>query len=316
MDTTGSLFLPPGSSTIAGDVDAVFNLVLYVGIFFFVLVVFLAAFFVIRYRRKAEPGLTSGKDHNLKLELLWTIIPSIIVVIFFVVGFRTYLKMSIIPKDAVEIKVTAQRWMWAFDYPEGVNSINELVVPVRTPIKVLLSSTDVIHSFYVPDFRVKMDVLPNRYTTAWFEANRIGEFDLECAEYCGKGHSQMLGKVKAMSADDYAAWLDKASAFDETVPLEIHGEKLFKSKACYTCHTIDGMGSVGPTFKNLFGREATLSSGDKVAVDENYIRESILDPRAKVAMGFQPVMPTYQGRIKDREIDALIAYIKSLNERE
>jgi len=314
MDTTGTLFLPPPGSTIASDVDAVFNLVLYVGIFFFILVVSLAAFFVVKYRRKGTPGLTSGTDHNLPLELLWTIIPSIIVVIFFVFGFRTFLKMNVVPKDSLEIKVTAQRWMWAFDYPEGANSINKLVVPVNTPIKALLSSTDVIHSFYIPDFRIKMDVLPNRYTTAWFEANRVGEYDLECAEYCGKGHSQMLGKVQVVSADDYAAWLEKSSAFDESIPLEVHGEKLYKSKACYTCHTVDGTGSTGPTFKGVFGHEVFLSDGSQVMVDENYIRESILNPRAKVVAGFNPVMPTYQGRIKDREIDALIAYIKSLRE--
>ncbi|MEE9553230.1 MAG: cytochrome c oxidase subunit II [candidate division Zixibacteria bacterium] len=314
MDSTGTLFLPPGSSTIAGDVDAVFNLILYVGIFFFVLVVGLAAFFVFRYRRTETPGLTSGKDHNLKLEILWTVIPSIIVVIFFVVGFRTFLKMNIIPKDAMEIKVTAQRWMWAFDYPEGANSINELVVPVNKPIKALLSSTDVIHSFFVPEFRIKMDVLPNRYTMTWFEATRVGEYDLLCAEYCGKGHSEMVAKVKVVDRGEYEAWLEKATAFDESIPLKEHGEKFFKTKACNTCHTNDGAGSVGPTFKGLFGHEVIFSDGSKLKVNENYIRESILDPRAKVVMGYQPVMPTYQGRIKDREIDALVAYIKSLSE--
>lgn len=314
MDTTGTLFLPPGGSTMAGDVDAVFNLILYVGIFFFVLVVGLAAFFVIKYRRREAPGFTSGRDHNLTLELLWTIVPSIIVIIFFVVGFRMFLKLNIVPGDAMEIKVTAQRWMWAFDYPQGANSINELIVPVHTPVKVLLSSNDVIHSFYIPAFRVKMDVLPNRYTTTWFEATRTGEFDLQCAEYCGKGHSEMLAKVKVVEPEEYTAWLEKATAFDESVPLEEHGREFYKSKACFTCHTIDGTGSVGPTFKGLFGHEVILSDGSRITVNENYIRESILEPRAKIVMGFNPVMPTYQGRIKDREIDALIAFIKSQKE--
>ncbi len=314
MDTTGTLFLPPESSTMAGEVDAVFNLILYVGIFFFVLVVGLAAFFVFRYRRRSAPGFTSGKDQNLKLEVLWTVIPSIIVIIFFVVGFRTFLRMNIVPKDAMEIKVTAQRWMWAFDYPEGAGSINELVVPVNTPIRLLLSSTDVIHSFFIPDFRVKMDVLPNRYTTTWFEATGTGVFDLQCAEYCGKGHSEMLAKVKVVEPSEYAAWLEQATTFDESIPLEEFGGELYKSKACYTCHTADGSGSVGPTFKGVFGHEIFLSDGSRITVTENYIRESILDPRAKLVMGYQPVMPTYQGRLKDREIDALVAYIKSLSE--
>jgi cytochrome c oxidase subunit 2 len=314
MDTTGTLFLPPGSSTMAGDVDAVFNLILYVGIFFFVLVVALAAFFVIRYRRRGRPGLTSGEDHNLKLEILWTVVPSIILLVFFIVGFRAFLRMNIVPKDAMEIKVTAQRWMWAFDYPEGASTINELVVPINRPVKVLMSSTDVIHSFFVPEFRVKMDVLPNRYTITWFEATKTGEYDLLCAEYCGKGHSEMLAKVKVVSEEEYKTWLETATAFDESIPLEEHGARLYRSKACYTCHTVDGSGSVGPTFKGAFGLEVVLSDGSKVEFDENYIRESILNPRSKLVMGFKPVMPTYQGRLNNREIDALIEYLKSLRE--
>jgi cytochrome c oxidase subunit 2 len=314
MDTTGTLIAPPEGSTMAGQVDAVFNLILYVGIFFFVLVVGLAIYFVLKYRRREKPGLTSGVDQNVKLEVIWTVIPTIIVIIFFVVGFRAYLKMNIVPKDALEVKVTAQRWLWSFDYPNGFNSVNELVVPEGKPIKLLMSSTDVIHSFFVPDFRVKMDVLPNRYTVAWFEAKGPGEHNLMCAEYCGKGHSQMLGRVKVLTQEAYDSWLEESVAFDESIPLEEHGEQLYRSKACYTCHSVDGTGNVGPTFKGAFGHEVTLSDGSKVTVDENYIRESILDPRAKVVMGFQPVMPTYQGKLRAREVDALIAYIRSLEE--
>ena len=314
MDTTGTLIAPPDGSTMAGQVDAVFNLILYVGIFFFVLVVGLATYFVIKYRRREKPGLTSGVDQNVKLEVIWTVVPTIIVVIFFFVGFRAFLKMNIVPKGAMEIKVTAQRWLWSFDYPNGFNSVNELVVPEGQPIKLVMSSTDVIHSFYVPDFRVKMDVLPNRYTVAWFQAQGPGEHNLLCAEYCGKGHSQMLGRVKVLSQVDYDNWLEESSTFDESIPLEEHGEQLYKSKSCYTCHSVDGTSNVGPTFKGAFGHEVTLSDGSKVTVDENYVRESILDPQAKVVMGFQPVMPTYQGKLKAREVDALIAYIKSLKE--
>ncbi len=314
MDTTGTLLMPPAGSTIAGEVDAIFNLILYVSIFFFILIVGLAAFFVFKYRRRGEPGLTSGVDHNIKLELLWTIVPSIIVVMFFVVGFRLFLKMNIVPANAIEIKVTAQRWMWTFDYPDGANSVNTMVVPVNQPVKALLSSTDVIHSFFVPDFRIKMDVLPNRYTVAWFEAVRIGEYNLFCAEYCGKGHSEMLGKIKVVSEDDYKEWLEESFKVDESMPLEEYGESLYRSRACNTCHTTDGSGSVGPTFKGIYGHQVILSDLKTVTVDENYIRESILDPRAKVVAGFQPVMPTYQGRLRDREIDALIAYLKSLKE--
>lgn len=314
MDTTGSLIAPPEGSTMAGQVDAVFNLILYVGIFFFVLIVGLAVYFVLKYRRREKPGLTSGVDQNFKLEVIWTVVPTIIVVIFFVVGFKAYLKMNIVPRDALEVKVTAQRWLWSFDYSGGFNSVNELVVLEGKPIRLVMSSTDVIHSFFVPDFRVKMDVLPNRYTVAWFEAKGPGEHNLMCAEYCGKGHSQMLGRVKVLTQEAYDSWLEESVAFDESIPLEDHGEQLYRSKACYTCHSVDGSGNVGPTFKGAFGHEVILSDGSSVTVDENYIRESILDPRAKVVMGFQPVMPTYQGKLKAREVDALIAYMKSLKE--
>lgn len=314
MDTSGTMIMPPGGSTMSGEIDAVFNLILYVGTFFFALVSGLAVYFVVKYRRKEKPGLTSGVDQNAMLELTWTVIPTLIVVVFFILGFRTFLKMNIVPRDALEIKVTAQRWLWTFDYPNGANSVNELVVPAGRPIRLTLSSNDVIHSFFVPDFRVKMDALPNRYTVAWFEAKGAGEHDLFCAEYCGKGHSEMLGRVRVVPQEEYDGWLERSFAFDESVPLEEHGAGLYRSKACFTCHSIDGTGSIGPTFMGAFGDEVILADGSKITADENYVRESILNPRAKLVIGYQPVMPTYQGKLKDREVDALVAYIKSLRD--
>jgi cytochrome c oxidase subunit 2 len=223
--------------------------------------------------------------------------------------------MHVAPRDALEVKVTGQKWFWTFDYKNGANSLNDLYVPVGKTVKLLMSSQDVIHSFYVPDFRMKMDVLPNRYTIAWFEALDTGEYDIFCTEYCGKGHSEMLGKVKVLSEEDYLAWLEKSAVdIPEGVSLEEAGEQLYKSKACATCHSIDGKPGVAPSFLGLYGSIENLTDGSKVQVDENYIRESILDPRAKVTLGFQPVMPTFQGVLKDRQIDALIAYIKSLKQ--
>lgn len=221
--------------------------------------------------------------------------------------------MAVPPKDAIEIKVTGQRWLWTFDYPDGQTSAGELVVPADRPVKLLMSSTDVIHSFYVPAFRLKKDVLPNRYTVLWFEAAGVGNYELYCAEYCGQGHSQMLGNVRVLSEREFQDWLEKGE--QETTggqaPVQL-GEKLYKSRACYTCHTTDGADKVGPSFKGVFGHQVTFSDGKTLIVDENYLRESILNPHAKVVKGFQPVMPTYQGVLKDREVDALIAYIKSL----
>ncbi len=189
MDTTGTFWMPPSHSTIAGDVDGLFYFILYTSVIIFALVVGLSAYFAFKYRRRGEAVKTDGLDHNVKLEIFWTVIPTILVMIVFVWGFKTYMKINVVPKDAYEIKVTGQKWFWSFDYPEGGNSINEIVVPVDKPIKLLMDSKDVIHSFFVPDFRVKMDVLPNRYSITWFEATSVGEFNLFCTEFCGKGHS-------------------------------------------------------------------------------------------------------------------------------
>jgi cytochrome c oxidase subunit 2 len=220
--------------------------------------------------------------------------------------------MQIVPKDALEIKVTGQKWFWQFEYPNGAKSTNELYVPVGKPVQLMMSSQDVIHSFYVPNFRVKMDVLPNRYSITWFEATKEGEFDLFCAEYCGTSHSRMLGKVFVQSEAQYANWLEENNLAGEGLSLLEYGEKLYKSKACFTCHSIDGNPLTGPTFKNAFGKKERMQSGRTMTVDENYIRESILKPQANVVEGFQPVMPTYSGILNEREVDALVTYIKSL----
>ena len=184
MNEKESLIMPAANSTIAGEVDALFYFILYASIVVFAIVVAVTAYFLVRYRRRGKNELTSGVDHNLKLEIFWTVIPTILVFIVFYWGFETFLKMHVAPKDAIEIKATGQKWFWTFDYPNGATGLNELVVPANQPVKLLLSSTDVIHSFFVPEFRVKMDALPNRYTIAWFEATASGDYDIFCTEYC------------------------------------------------------------------------------------------------------------------------------------
>ena len=317
-DTTGSLFLPSPGSTLSGEVDALFNFVLYASIVFFVIVVGFSVFFVIRYRRRSEETrLDTAPSFNPRLEIAWTVIPLVLVIVVFFWGFRTYLKMHIVPKDPVEIKVTAQKWFWSFNYAkDGFTSTNELVVPVDKPIMLTMSSTDVIHSFYVPGFRVKMDVLPNRYSRTWFQATRTGSFDLFCAEYCGTSHSDMIGKVRVLNDREFQAWKEQQAAGNTDMPLKDLGAKLYSSKACITCHSIDGSPMTGPTFKGIYGHQQALSGGNTITVDDNYIRESILSPMAKVAKGFQPVMPSYQGLLKQREIDALVEYIKTLSEEQ
>jgi len=314
MDSTGTLFLPSGSSTVSQDVDALFYFMVYASIVLLGIVVSGLIYFGFRYRRKRQEAerLTAGISHNTKLEILWSVIPTILVMIVFVWGFRVFMDMHVVPAEATEIKVTGQKWFWTFDYPEGVNTLNELVVPVDKPVKLLMSSKDVIHSFFVPDFRIKMDVLPNRYSVTWFEATQMGEYPLFCAEFCGDGHSDMIGTVKVVSEREYAAWLEEGSYSGEGLSLADFGEALFSSKACITCHSIEGKPMAGPHLNGVFGKPVPLQDGGEVIADENYIRESILEPQASIVAGFQPVMPTYQGILKDREIDALIEYIKSL----
>ena len=187
-----------------------------------------------------------------------------------------------------------------------------MTVPVGKPVSLLMSSQDVIHSFFVPAFRTKMDVLPNRYTRLWFEATAEGEYDIYCTEYCGKGHSEMLGKVLVLKEQDYNNWLSEAAAASSSLSLEEYGEQLYRTKACITCHSVDGTANQGPTWKGIFGKTEKLADGSNVTIDENYIRESILNPMAKITAGYQPIMPTFQGILNDRDIDALIAYIKTL----
>ena len=310
------MFMPPGSSTIAPEVDSLFYFITVASVAIFAIVTALTVLFIILYRRRGEPGLTSGKDHSLGLELVWTIIPTILILVVFAWGFKGYMKMSVVPQGATEIKVTGQKWFWSFDYPEGMSTVNELVVPVGKPIKLLMSSKDVIHSFFVPSFRMKMDVVPNRYTITWFEATKTGNYQLFCTEYCGTKHSSMIGLVKVVTEEEYAKWLDASSGPGEGVTPAEWGAQLFKSRACITCHSTDGTKIVGPSLKDRYGATSFFTDGTSATVDENYVRESILLPRAKVVAGYDPVMPTFQGILKERDVDALIAYIKSLSKQE
>jgi len=313
MDTTGSLFLPPQGSTVASDVDALFRFILWVSIAFFLLVTVVTVYFCIKYRRKSEQGETTPYIESLGLEITWTVIPTILLMVIFVWGFQDFIKLHIVPANSIEVKVTGQKWFWSFSYAEGATGVGELVVPVHQPVKLLMSSKDVIHSFFVPAFRIKMDVLPNRYTITWFEATMTGVFEVYCTEFCGKGHSEMIGTVKVLPKDEFAKWLEAGSGPGEGESMVEYGARMFVKNACNTCHSIDGSKNVGPTFQGLFGRNEIMTDGTAITVDENYIRESVLSPLAKQVTGYDPVMPTYQGILKDVDIDGLIAYIKSLD---
>ena len=319
MDRLTEYLFPKQVSSFAHDIDNLFFFIFYASVVLFLIVVIGMMYLAIKYRFKKgdEVRLTSSLDHNTFLEVLFFVIPLILVTITFVWGIRSYLNMVIVPDDAIEIKVTGQSWFWTFDYPEGGSTLNELVVPVETPIKIVLSSTDVLHSFYIPVMRAKMDVLPNRYNVMWFDANQAGEYEIFCTEYCGTGHSNMNAKVIVMPQKMYEVWLAEAGSADDDLPLEELGAKLYSKKACNTCHTLDGTALVGPSYlqtSQMWGQERVFDDGSSAIIDENYVRSSILEPQIQIVAGYQGVMPTYQGLLNDRKLDALIAFLKTLKE--
>ena len=308
-----SMFFPPPTSSTAAEVDSLFYFILWVCIVFFIVIVGVMGYCLIRYRERPGVKAEPSASHNNILEVTWTVIPGIFVGVIFYWGFVAFLDLRQSPDESYEIQVEAKMWNWSFTYPNG-HVDNVLHVPVDKPVRLVMTSVDVIHSLYVPAFRVKMDVLPGRYSHTWFEANTVGDYTLFCTEYCGTKHSEMLSKVVVHPSGEFEKWLEDAANFLERMTPVEAGEILYQRRGCAQCHSIDGSAKVGPTFLDAFGSEQSLMDGSTITVDENYIRESILEPQAKVRVGYRPVMPTYQGQLKDEEINALIAYIKSLSE--
>jgi cytochrome c oxidase subunit 2 len=309
----GTLWLPPEAASGAAYSDDVFYFIYWVSLFFFVLIVALMVWFVIRYRQRV-PGqpAAGGITHSTRLEITWTIIPVILVIIMFYMGFRGYMDLVNPPTDAIDIQVLGQKWSWNFTYPNGHDD-GELHVPVDRNIRLTLTSNDVVHSFYIPAFRIKRDAMPGRYNHMWFRPTKTGEYLALCSEYCGTGHSDMQARVVVEDPADYQKWLMEVSdPFREHSFADV-GRMLVMRK-CSSCHSVDGRAGVGPTFKGVFGHEVKLQDGSTVTADENYIRESILYPSRQVVAGFSPVMPTFRGQLKDREITAIIEYLKGLAE--
>lgn len=306
-------WLPPQGSTTAAGVDAVFYLILTISAVFFALVVGCMVLFVVRYRHR--PGHTSEASpaHHTWLEVTWTVIPTIIVAVIFYQGFVAFMDLSTPPANAYQIRVTAYKWNWDFQYPNG-HSEGELHVPANEPIELVMRSQDVIHSLSVPAMRVKMDCVPGRYTKTWFQASKPGTYDLYCTEYCGKEHANMLSKVVVHETrGEFEAWLeDAANIVGKKPPIEA-GEYLFhKRYRCNQCHNLDGRRNTGPPLNGIMGKEHKFTDGSTVVVDENYIRDSIINPQGQIVATYQGVMPSFKGRIKDEEIDVIIEYLKSL----
>lgn len=299
---------PETATELAGQVDALYFTFLAISAFFSLLIAALIVYFAIRYRRRSADEIGQPEKAGMALEITWSLIPLAILLVMFVWGTKVYIDAFRPPSGAVEYYVTGKQWMWKFQHPEGHREINELHVPVGQPTRLTMTSEDVIHSFFVPAFRVKADVLPGRYTSIWFEANKTGSFKLFCAEYCGAEHSLMGGRIVVMEPHDYETWL---AAGTRGPSVAASGEELFQAKACNTCHRPDSAAQA-PILSGLFGQPVELESGDTVVADANYLRESILNPTARIVKGYQPLMPTYQGQLNEEEIVQLIGYIKSL----
>jgi len=298
---------PQRASTMAANVDALYIFLLIVSGMMTGLIYVALVYFAARYRR--QPGVQAEQiEGSTPLEVTWSVIPFIVFMVIFLWGAVVFFKGRTPPRDSTEVYVVAKQWMWKLEHAEGQREINELHVPVGRDVKLIMTSQDVIHSFFVPAFRMKQDVLPGRYTVAWFRATKPGTYHLFCAEYCGTQHSGMIGSIVVQEPSQYEAWMSGGS----TGPLSATGEKIFAELGCATCHRSDTQGR-GPNLQGVFGRPVLLEDGRTVTADENYIRESILDPGAKIVNGFKPVMPTFQGLVSEEQVNALVAYVKSLS---
>jgi cytochrome c oxidase subunit 2 len=293
---------------MASQVDALYIYLLLVSGLMTALIFIAVAVLAIKYRR--VPGRDAHPiEGSTVLEISWSVIPFFVMLTFFIWGAVIFFQERTPPASATEVYVVAKQWMWKIEHMEGQREINELHVPTGQNVKLIMTSQDVIHSFFIPAFRIKQDVLPGRYTTLWFNATKPGRYHLFCAEYFGTQHSGMGGDIIVMEPQQYAQWM----AGGPSAPLQETGKQLFSQLGCVTCHRSDVQGR-GPNLVGIYNKPVLLEDGRTVIADENYVRESILDPTAKIVSGFKPVMPTFQGIISDEQLNALVAYIKSLNQ--
>jgi cytochrome c oxidase subunit 2 len=303
-------FFPQQASEQAATVDALYFFLVAVTGLFAVLIAVLVVVFAIKFHRRHDDEVGEVIHGSLALELLWTVIPLGITMVMFVWGAQVFFHMTRAPKNALEIWVVGKQWMWKAQHMDGAREINELHVPAGRPVKLTMGSEDVVHSFFIPDFRVKADVVPGRYNTLWFTATKPGTYHIFCTQYCGTKHSNMIGWVTVLEPSDYQAWLSGGSSGGSMAE---NGAKLFTDLACVTCHLDNAQGR-GPVLKGSYGKPVLLAGGQTVVMDDAYLRESILNPQAKVVAGFQPIMPTFQGLVTEEQLLQLIAYVKSLSE--
>lgn len=339
-----SFGLPIEGTDIAGSYDRLYHFLVWLSIFFFVLVV--GGMLVFAYKYRARPGLkTTYITHSAPLEVLFIGIPTLLLLGIFAWGYVVYHDMITPPSNAYEVRVTGKQWLWQFQYENGKSTINDLYVPMNRPVKLIMTSTDVLHGFFIPNFRVKQDVVPGMYSTIWFEAKVPGKHHLFCTEYCGTSHSGMIGRVVVLTPEQWVDWnagkklgdipdarenlaqlsadisgegIANAALLPKTPQqvgtLAMQGRNVFETKGCVACHSVDGTSKIGPSVKGLYGRRVQFVDGTHRTADDNYVRESILHPNSQIVQGYQPVMPTFQGLISESEMNALMTYVKELKE--
>ena len=302
-------FVPDSASTFSWKVDAVYFYLSGITLFFTLLISAILIFFVIRYRRRTPYEIPRPVAGSHKLETLWTVIPFIISMTIFGWSAKVYFEQYTPPQNAIEVYVVGKQWMWKIQHSTGQREINELHVPVGKKIKLIMATEDVIHDFFVPAFRMKADLVPGKFTTQWFEATKTGTYHLFCAEYCGMNHSGMIGSIIVMEPREFDNWL---SGNTGTTTPAAAGQQLYQTLGCASCHGANGEGGRGPTLLGVFGKQTQLVGGQTIRVDEPYLRESIMNPQAKLVEGFGPIMPTFQGQISEDQLVQMVAYIKSL----
>jgi cytochrome c oxidase subunit 2 len=303
---------PEQASSFAQEVDLLYLFLIALTTFFSVIIAVAGSIFMIKYRRRRADEIPKQLEGAMKLEITWTVIPFIISMVIFAWGAKLYYQIYQPPAVALEIFITGKQWMWRAQHPDGQREINMLHVPRGRRVKLTMTSEDVIHSYFIPAFRTKADVVPGRYTSLWFEATKSGTYHLFCAEYCGTNHSGMIGSVVVMEPAEYQAWLGGST--NEASPAAA-GQKLFASLACNTCHVEENRGR-GPTLVGVYGKQVRLDNGSTIVVDDAYIRESILTPGAKIVSGYPAIMPTFQGQVSEEQILQLIAHIKSIGPKQ
>ena len=303
-------FVPESASTVSGDVEALYFYIWGVTVFFVLLISFVVVYFVIRYRRRNAFEIPRPIEGSTKLETLWSVIPLLIAMTIFFWGAKVYFAQYRPAKNAIDIYVVGKQWMWKFQHATGQREINELHVPVGRKVKLIMATEDVIHDLFVPAFRTKIDVVPGKYTTEWFEATKPGRYHFFCAEYCGMNHSGMGGYVVVMEPAEYENWLSGNAG--QTSPAAA-GRGLFESLGCASCHGANAEGGRGPALLGLFGSKVVLNNNQSVTADESYLRESILNPQAKIVTGFGPIMPSFQGQLSEEQLLDVVAYVKSLS---